>query len=530
MLGGQTATKPSRISTMLKCDTPAFSEKDRLQIMKILSAEQIRQWDAYTIHHEPISSVDLMERAASECTRWIIEQKLTQQSIKIFCGKGNNGGDGLAIGRQLAEQQIISEVYILESGAAASDDFEANLSRLNAYPVQKHAIQQQDTFPLIQPTDVVVDCLFGSGLNRPLEGLSAQIVEHINKVNANIISIDLPSGMFADKSSIPHPIIKAQHTLTFQTLKLCFLLPENEDYVGEVHILNIGLHPGFLKTIDASYELSGLELIRQLYRPRKKFSHKGTYGHTLVIAGEKGKMGAAVLCTKACLRSGSGLVSCLVPHDEFFIIQTTAPEAMAASRNMFSLLDLSRYSSMAIGPGIGTGEESVNALRDLLTNYTKPIVIDADGLNILSQNEDLLNVVPKNSILTPHPREFERLFGRTTDNFERLNIAKRYAAQLQVYIIVKGAYSLLVCPDGKVHFNNTGNPGMATGGSGDVLTGILAGLLSQGYSSRDTCIIGMYLHGLAGDLAAQALSREALIAGDLIDYLGKAFLQVSEQR
>ncbi len=494
--------------------------------MKILSAEQIRQWDQYTITHEPVTSLDLMERAATQCTDWITEHDLIQSPIKIFCGKGNNGGDGLAIARQLAEKEIITEVYILETGTSGTGDFQANLSRLNSWPVQKHFLQNADSFPPIEPDEIVIDTLFGSGLNRPSEGLAAALVEHINKSNATVISIDLPAGMFSDRSTIPHPIIKATHTLTFQTLKLCFLFPENEEYFGEVHLLNIGLSSQYISTVNASYELTDAELIARIYKPRKKFSHKGTYGHTLIVAGDKGKMGAALLCARACLRSGSGLVTGLVPKSEFAIIQTAAPEAMAAGQEDIQSLDWSKYSSVGLGPGLGTGENAASVVQQVISNFNKPIVIDADALNIISQDESLLHKVPAGSILTPHPKEFERLFGKTQTNFERLETAKKHAHELNVFIIVKGVYSMLTCPDGKFFFNSTGNPGMATGGSGDVLTGMLSGLLSQGYSPEHACILGMYLHGLAGDFASYSLSQEALIAGDIIDYLGKAWLSI----
>ncbi len=495
--------------------------------MKILSAEQIREWDQYTIKHAPVSSLDLMERAAGQCTKWITEHCFIQSPIKIFCGRGNNGGDGLAIARQLAEKGIIAQVYILELGVSGTNDFEVNLSRLNSYPFQKHFLKNQESFPKIEPNEIIIDALFGSGLKRPLEGLSAALVEHLNKSNATIISIDLPSGMFSDCSAIPHPIIKATHTLTFQTLKLCFLFPENEEYFGEVHILNIGLPQQYLSSVDAPYELTDAELIKQLYKPRKKFSHKGTYGHTLIVAGDKGKMGAAVLATKGCLRSGSGLVTSLVPKSKFTIMQTAAPEAMAVAQEDIQSLDWSKYSSVGLGPGLGTGEHAVSVAEQVISNFNKPIVIDADALNIISRNDLLLSKVPADSILTPHPKEFERLFGKTQTNFDRLETAKKHARELEVFIIVKGFYSMLACPNGKVFFNSTGNPGMATGGSGDVLTGILAGLLSQGYSSEQACILGMYLHGLSGDLASYSLSQEALIAGDIIDYLGKAWLSIN---
>lgn len=494
--------------------------------MKILSAEQIRKWDQFTILNEPVNSLDLMERAAAKCTAWI-EERFAGKTFKIFCGKGNNGGDGLAIARQLAEKNIFSDVYILESNSSGSDDFRANLHRLHSYPIEINFIQHRDFFPAIDENNVVIDALFGSGLNREIEGLSAFLIQHINTSGTTVISVDLPTGMFSDKATNTEAVIKANYTLTFQNLKLCFLFPENEPLFGEVHILDIGLDLKYLSTVDSIYQLSDLDLVKQIYKPRKNFSHKGTFGHALIIAGEKGKMGAAVLCATACLRTGAGLVTSMVPEEQFGIIQTALPEAMAMAHAEMETLDWSKYTTIGIGPGIGTEKEGAMLLRDVLSHFDKPIVIDADALNILSVNQELLTDLPPGSILSPHPKEFERLFGKTTNHLERIYLALFHAQKFCIYIIVKGHFSVLACPDGEVYFNSTGNAGMATGGSGDVLTGILTGLIAQGYSSKEACLMGMFLHGFAADIAAQSISEEALIAGDIIKNLGKAFLYVS---
>lgn len=494
--------------------------------MKILSAEQIRKWDEFTILNEPVSSIDLMERAAARCTGWIEEKGFEDKSFKIFCGKGNNGGDGLAIARQLAEKNFLCDVYIIESGSLGTDDFQANLNRLHSCPAQIHFLQHPDFFPVINENDFVIDALFGSGLNRPPEGLSADLVQHINASGATDISIDLPSGMFSDQATNTETVIKADYTLTFQIQKLCFLFPENEPFFGDVHILDIGLHPGYLKTVTSVYNLVDLDIIKNIYKPRKKFSHKGTYGHALIIAGEKGKMGAAILCATACLRTGAGLVTGMVPEEQFGIIQTALPEAMAMA-HIENELDWSKYTTIGIGPGMGTEKEGAMLLQNVLSHYNKPIVIDADALNILSVNQELLTDLPPGSILSPHPKEFERLFGKTANHLEKIQMARSHAQKFFIYIIVKGHNSVLACPDGEVYFNSTGNAGMATGGSGDVLTGILTGLLAQGYSSKETCLMGMFLHGLAADIAIRSTSQEALIAGDIIENLGKAFLSLS---
>ncbi|HEX8676950.1 MAG TPA: NAD(P)H-hydrate dehydratase [Segetibacter sp.] len=494
--------------------------------MKILSAEQIRKWDEFTILNEPISSLDLMERAAAKCTAWT-EGRFEGKVFKIFCGKGNNGGDGLAIARQMATKNIVCDVYIIESGSLGTDDFQANLKRLSSCPIHIHFIQHADFFPEIDKNDIIIDALFGSGLNRPLEGIAASLVQYLNAAGANTISIDLPSGMFCDKPTNTEAVIRANNTLTFQILKLCFLFPENEHLFGDVNVLDIGLHPGYLSHVNSVFTLVDIELIKKIYRPRKKFSHKGTYGHALIIAGEKGKMGAAVMCTKACLRAGAGLVSAMIPEGQFTIIQTALPEAMAIAHSEIESVDLTKYTTIGIGPGIGTGKDGATLLQNLLSHFNNSIVIDADALNILSVNQELLNELPPGSIHSPHPKEFERLFGKTANHLEKIKVARFHAQKLFIYIIIKGHFSVLACPDGKIYFNSTGNPGMATGGSGDVLTGVLTGLLAQGYSSKETCLMGMFLHGLAADIGVQSLSQEALIAGDIIENLGKAFLSIS---
>jgi NAD(P)H-hydrate epimerase len=491
--------------------------------MKIFSAAQVREWDLFTIKHEPISSIALMERAAQKCVSWIIGKQLPQSTIKIFCAKGNNGGDGLAIARLLAEKNIESQVYILEFGIIGTNDFQANLHRIHEHTKDIHFIQDESFFPFIDEKNIVIDALYGSGLNRPLEGLSKALAEHINSSNATVISIDVPSGMYVDKSSVSCPVVMADYTITFQTLKLCFLLPENEDLLGEVSVLDIGLHNEFEQAVNTTYEVIGHQLIQSIYKPRKKFSHKGTFGHSLIIAGSKGKIGAAVLATKACLRSGAGLVTAMLPELGLPIMQTALPEAMTITSEEIENINLENYAAIGIGPGLGNTHESTDLLVKILNNYNKPLVIDADALNIIADQKQALSFLPPGSILTPHPKEYERIFGKSKNDFERLKTASKIAQKLHCFIILKGHYSFVACPTGKGYFNNTGNAGMATAGSGDVLTGIITGLLSQGYSSLHAALLGVYIHGLAGDIGASKRSQEALIAGDIIDYLGEAY-------
>jgi ADP-dependent NAD(P)H-hydrate dehydratase / NAD(P)H-hydrate epimerase len=502
--------------------------------MKLFSAEQIRLWDQYTIQHEPISSINLMESAATQCAEWLERNNYTDKSFHIFCGKGNKGGDGLAIARMLSQRKMMVAVHILEFGHKGTDDFQTNLARLHQYPdIVIRFIQTEENFHALAKDDIIIDALFGSGLNRGLEGVTAKLVKHINDSGCTIISIDIPSGLFTDKSSKGQALIKADHTLSFQCYKLAFLIAENSPFVGEVYILDIGLHPGFYPTVSSKYEITDIALIRSIYKPRIRFGHKGNFGHALLVAGSYGKIGAVILSAKACLRSGVGLLSCHIPKCGYDIMQTALPEAMVmtdfnSSFNTKVDDDLARYEAIGIGPGIGTASETKMMLKEIIAACKKPLVLDADALNIIASQKDMLKSIPTGSILTPHPKEFERLFGETTNEFERIELALQKAKELNLVIVLKGHHTLIASPDGRAFFNSTGNAGMATAGSGDTLTGIITGLSAQGYSSVEAAILGVYVHGLAGDIAAKENSMEAMIAGDIVEKLGNAFLNIRE--
>jgi ADP-dependent NAD(P)H-hydrate dehydratase / NAD(P)H-hydrate epimerase len=501
--------------------------------MEILSAEQIRAWDEYTMQHEPIASIDLMERAAASCHSWLENNGYTGRQFVIYCGKGNNGADGLALARMLSEAECSVAVHILEFGFKGTDDFQINLARLHQTSVEVRFIQGVDNFHPVIPGDVLVDALLGSGLNRKLEGVAAALVDHLNGSGNEIVAIDIPSGLFVGRSSRGNTVIRATHTLSFQCYKPAFLMPENGVHVGAAHILDIGLLPGYLQQVTGMAELLDPGIIRAIYKPRSPFANKGNFGHALLIAGSYGKMGAAVLGAKACLRAGAGLLSVHTPACGYPILQTAVPEAMVsvdADERIHTAFegDPGAYSAVGVGPGIGTEGRTVEFLRDLLGRCSKPMVLDADALNILSSSANLWDLVPPYSILTPHPKEFERLFGPSSDDYERLERARDQARGRQCIIVLKGHYSFIAMPGGKGYFNSTGNPGMAKGGSGDVLTGILTGLLSQGYSPGEAALFGVYLHGLAGDLAAVSWSQESMLASDLVEHLGSAFEQVQK--
>jgi hydroxyethylthiazole kinase-like uncharacterized protein yjeF len=494
--------------------------------MQIFATEQIRAWDEYTIQQEPIASVDLMERAATACYEWLLQHHYKGRNFTIFCGKGNNGGDGLVIARLLAQSNHTVIVYILEFGHKGTVDFQINLARLHETTAIIRFISSEEALHPVPAPDVVIDALLGSGINRPADGLTASLIQHINKSGNEVIAIDIPSGLYVDHSAKGNIVIKARHTLSFQCFKPAFLMPENAESMGGVHLLNIGLHPGFLAIQDSPFQLIDQQMVRAIIRPRKPFDHKGDYGHAAIIAGSYGMMGAAVLCARACLRSGVGKLTCHIPESGYTIMQVSAPEAMCKTGENHSPDELGKYDTIGIGPGLGNHAENNKLLYSVFEQNRRPIVIDADGLNTISQDKALLNRIPPGSILTPHPKEFERLFGKTANDYDRIQTALQKAAEYNLCIVLKGRYTFIASPDGKGYFNSSGNPGMATGGTGDVLTGIITGLLAQKYSPLQAAMAGVYLHGHAGDLAASYASQPSLIASDLIEFLGQAYQSI----
>jgi NAD(P)H-hydrate epimerase len=473
-----------------------------------------------------------MERAAIACSDWYSLKYFNKTSVKIFCGKGNNGGDGLAIARRLCGSKHKVSVYIISGKSKGSPDFEINLHRLKRTSVKVFSLSDERSFPTISKDDIVIDALFGTGLNKTPEGIVLQLIHHINNHPGKVISIDVPSGLYIDKSSKAEKdaaIIHATYTLTFQNQKLAFLMAENESFAGEVVLLDIGLSKEYEEKTDAPFEFVDRDLIKNIFRPRNEFSHKGNYGYACLLAGSYGMMGAAVLSAKACLRSGVGKLTCRICETGYTILQSSVPEAMctvSGDKFITDAGDCKNFDVIGIGPGIGKHLSHKKLLKDLLTEFKKLLVVDADALNVISENQSLLKFIPTHSIITPHPKEFERLFGKSSSDFERINLAVTKAKELNIFIVLKGHYTFIAAPDGHGYFNSTGNAGMATAGSGDVLTGIITGLLAQKYSPLNACILGVYLHGLAGDIAAENISEEALIAGDIIDHLGSAFKKV----
>lgn len=502
--------------------------------MKILKVDKIREADAYTIKHEPIESINLMERAGSNCFKWIFDRLAEDQKVMVFAGPGNNGGDGLVIGRLLAERDVEVEVVLLKFSKKLSEDCQANLERLREQGKAKvtEAVQDDD-IPVPDGDDLVVDAVFGSGLGRPAEKMPATAIKKMNASGAVIVAVDIPSGMFADKVTDEKDgaVVHADYTLSLELPKLAMMIPEAEIFVGELIVIPIGLHPDFLSDVETDYYVTTSH-ISSILPARSRFAHKGNFGHVLVIAGSYGKMGACVLTSRAVLRSGAGLVTAHVPSKGYNVIQTALPECMTIIDDdpeiQANVPKLDDFDVIAVGPGIGKAEQTQKMLKILIQESSKPMVLDADALNILSENPTWLSFLPSNSILTPHPGEFDRLAGKSNNHLERLEKARSFAKKHSVYLVLKGGITAVCTPQGKIWFNSTGNPGMATAGSGDTLTGIIAGILGLGFRPVDAARLAVYLHGLAGDIAAQRLGEEAMIASDITDCLPDAFFEMME--
>jgi ADP-dependent NAD(P)H-hydrate dehydratase / NAD(P)H-hydrate epimerase len=499
--------------------------------MKIFNTSQVRALDAVTITNEPITSIDLMERAADAVFNAFIETFELNRPVFILAGPGNNGGDALALARKLLKINVEASVILL-SNSKLSADCEANKIRLqHMFPAAITEQKTQFVAPVISKQTLIIDGLFGSGLTRPIEGIYADAVYWANNSGNEIISIDIPSGLQGEENTnFSTPIVKAKHTFSFQFPKLSFLLPESGSFVGDWQILNIGIHSEAISSIYTPYSFLMRNEVLAILKNRDKFSHKGTFGHLLLLAGCKDMAGAAVLSSKAALRSGAGLVTVHSAACNRIIVQCSAPEAIFHSDKNEEVISefpiLEKFDAVAVGSGIGQNPETVSSMKQLLLALNKPCVIDADALNIISENKSLLEKIPVHSILTPHPKEFERLFGKTENSYRRMLKASEMAVKYQFIIILKGAHTAIALPDGQVIFNSTGNAGMATAGSGDVLTGILGSLLAQGYSAENASKLGVYIHGLAADIALNTQSKESLIAGDIVAFLGKAFYQL----
>lgn len=500
--------------------------------MKILSAKQLYKADALTIKNQSITSTDLMERAGVQAYNWL-HQKLngTQVQIHIFCGIGNNGGDGLVIGRHLISSGYNVHTYVVNYSDKRSKDFLINYDRIKnvtkKWPV---LITSEKEFPKINTDDIIIDTIFGIGITRPPSGWVKDLIQHLNKSEAFTLSIDMPSGLHPNKApEDPEAVVKSDNTLTFQTAKLSFFLPETAKYVPYFEVVDIGLDTSFLKPEEPIAETYDSNDAIEAFLMRKKFDHKGSYGHSLIIGGSYGKVGAVILAAKATLRVGAGLVTVYAPACAYEIVQTALPEAMIITDESNDHITNIRYdispTVIGIGIGMGTNNKTKKALKELFSATKSPLVIDADAINCISEERELLELIPKNSILTPHPGELERLIGKWNSDFEKIKKVKSFSKDHDVIMVVKGAHTLIIDGD-KVVINTSGNPGMATAGSGDVLTGMITGLLSQAYEPLSSALFGVYLHGLAGDITSRYKGYEAMIASDIIDHIGMAYMDL----
>lgn len=503
--------------------------------MKIFSTSQIRDIDSLTIAEEKIQSADLMERASSQLFNWISGKFDRSGRFIILAGPGNNGGDGLALARMLSSNRYDAEVFFVRVSDKTSPDWKHNYERLKKETrVPFITLDSLEQFPVTGNGDVIIDAIFGSGLTRPADGIGADVIKRVNQSGCTVVSVDIPSGLFGEDNSGNNPdvIIKASYTLSFEFPKLAFLFSDTAIYAGEWYILPIGLSSNAIMNTPTPCEYVEESRMISLLKKRSKFDHKGIFGHGLLVAGSYGKMGAAVLGARAALRTGIGLLTCHIPGCGYETMQISVPEAMARVDNNATCItgagDFETFDAIGIGPGLGTDPATSGAFLELVEKCGKPLIIDADGINILGREKDTLAGIPANTIITPHVREFERIAGKADNGFERLRLQIEFAVKYHCIVVLKGAYTSIAAPQGKVFFNSTGNPGMATAGSGDVLTGMILALLSRGYQPADAAVLGVWLHGLAGDLAAAERGQESVTASDIIDNISRAFINSEE--
>ncbi len=498
-------------------------------IMKLFTAEQLKKWDAYTIKHTPISSAELMEKASSLCEEHLVKLIKSREinQVKVFCGSGDNGGDGYVIARRLVMHGYMVSVYHVETSSRTSIDNERNYFRLlHESGVHVQELTAGSKLPVITEHDLVIDALLGIGLNKPVEGALEELIKHINNSKAYIVAIDVPTGLPVDIHVSfevkADAVIKASETLTFQIPKSFFLLPDAYQYTGEFTVLDIGLLKDFQDEEECAVNYITPQLLADWKRVRPKFSNKGSFGHLLIAAGSLGKMGAAVLSSKAALRCGCGLLTVHLPAHGNVIMQTALPEAMTSMDNhadeISMLPEVTNFHAIAIGPGMGTSSITSNAFLNWLPTVDKPIVLDADALNMIAGalKEGKEVIFPKYTVITPHPKEFDRLVGGSLSSIDRLHKQLSFAVQHNITIVLKGAHTSVATPEGKLYFNSTGNPLLATAGSGDVLTGMIASLLAQGYSTQHAAIIAVFTHGKCADVCQQQ-GRKTMIASDIID-------------
>lgn len=501
-----------------------------VRTMKIFASNVIREIDIATCEAQKIDSIELMERAAEQVCKEVKKLFSPSQRIVVVAGPGNNGGDALAVARLLFEQEYKKlEVFLFNVVGKLSHDCDEERKRLlSAGGINFTEVKRDFMPPYLSENDVVIDGLFGTGLRQPLQGGFVSVAKLINESKAFVISIDMPSGLFGEWNEHVNfnNMVHANVTFTFQVPRLAFFFPENAEVVGEWKLLDIMLDDAKMRELPSEFTLVEAGSVSPLLRQRRKFTAKRDYGSVLLMAGSIGMMGAAVMSARAALKSGAGLVTVHSAKVGMPIVQTAVPEAMfEPDRNDNFITDMTVHHDhqvVAVGPGIGSNPRTIDALEMFLKNCKSPLVLDADALNCIAKRPSLLEILPPQTILTPHIGEFDRIFGVHPNSEERLKKAIDMAKYYNVIIVLKGHFTVTVRPTGKVYFNSTGNPGMATAGSGDVLTGVIASFVAQGYRPEHAATLGVYVHGLAGDMAVAQLGEYGIVASDIAAYCGRA--------
>ena len=500
--------------------------------MKIFSKEQIYEGDKLTAEKQNITSTELMERAGIQIFNWLhIRMQGAPVPIHVFCGIGNNGGDGLVVARHLITHGYNVKTYVVNCSDKRSKDFLVNYDRIKETTKEwPTMLTCKEEFPQIHKDDIIIDAIFGIGLNRPVDEWVAQLFMHFRTSQAYTLSVDIPSGAFTDKVvDNEDSVVWSNHTLSFQSPKLIFFLPDTAKYSLQWEVIDIGIDKEFLFNTETKVVLIGKHEVLPMYQPREKYSHKGTYGHVLIFGGSYGKIGATLLASRAALASGAGLITTFVPKCGYSILQTALPEAMVITDTNEEIITNVNFeiepTVIGLGIGMGTDPKTVAALEKFLKSNKAPLVIDADGLNIISKKKTLLKLLPKQSVLTPHPKELERLIGKWKDDFDKIKKVKAFSKKHDVIIVMKGANTITVYNE-ICHINTTGNPGLATAGTGDVLTGIITGIIAQGYNPLQATLFGVYLHGRSADIAIEDFGYQSLIASHVIEALGKAYIDL----
>lgn len=502
--------------------------------MKIIFSQDIKNIDNTTIEEQGITSIELVDRAVEKLTDAII-RNYNGGRFHIFAGAGNNGADAIGVGILLHKKGYDVNIIHFNINNSLSEECQEIRERLKDVPdINYTEVIKSFTKPTINENDIIIDGIFGTGLNRPLTGGFESVVKLINKCKATVFSIDIPSGLMCEDNTfnVTDNVVKATKTFTIQFPKLAFFFSEFSELVGELEVLDINLSQKAIENAESDFYVIEKDDITPLYKKRKKFTHKGNYGKVLLIAGSSGKAGAATLAAKGCLRSGVGILKIHTPGTCVNALQTNVPEAMVNAdyheQIITSIFEEEEFSNVAIGPGIGKDALTAAALEEAMNLSSSPMVIDADAINIIAENRKLFKNIPAGSVLTPHIKEFDRLIGLCNDPYERVMKASEISATYNVYIVLKNAYTMIIAPNRNIYINPTGNPGMATGGSGDVLTGVIVSLLAQGYNSLDACMLGCYVHGMAGDIAAEKLSMMGMTSMDIAENLPYAWKEIEK--